>query len=130
MSQALLDTLINQDGAALLTAKTLTAYLADGSDKVTVLFFTGDPEKKAETADVAVVVRELVRGHADRLRLALVAREDEAALMEEHGVTTLPSLAFFDGPKHLETIARIQNWSVYEEKLPHILARSSQGRAA
>lgn len=128
MSQAILDALV-KGGAPLLGQDTLQAYLEDGSPQITALFFTGDPDKRAETADVAVAIREVVKAHQGELRLALVDRADEAALMKTHGVTTLPSVAFFKGPRPIEIIARIQNWSVYEEKIPHILARARGSEA-
>ncbi len=122
MSQAIINSLVTDEGAVTVGADSISDYLAGDTQKVTALFFTGDPEKKPETADVAVAVRELLRKNAADLRLGVVAQADEAALMGEHKVTTLPSIAFFKGAEHIETIARIQNWSVYEERLSAILA--------
>lgn len=124
MGQAIIEALINDEGAALVGEAELAACLTRAANAITVLFFTGDPEKKAETADVAVVLRELYRKNRAALALAIVKRADEAALMKAYGVTTLPSLVFFAGGRPIETIARIQNWSVYEEKLPGIIARA------
>lgn len=124
MSQAILDALVDQEGAVVLSTENWVRDLETDDHRVTAVFFTGDPEKKPETADVAVAVRELARQNTEDLRLALVNRADEAELMKAHGVTTLPSVAFFSGGRHIETIARIQNWSVYAEKWPQILAKA------
>ncbi|MEM1021851.1 MAG: hydrogenase-1 expression HyaE [Pseudomonadota bacterium] len=124
MSQALLDSLVDEPGFTPITADMLDAYLAEGARCATALFFTGDPEKKLETADVAVVLRELVRMYPGSLRVGIIARSDEKTLMKACKVMLFPSVAFFSGQKHLETIAKIQDWSVYEEKIPHILSRA------
>lgn len=124
MSQALLDSLVDEPGFRPVTAESLDAYLGQGEGCATALFFTGDPVKKLETADVAVVLRELVRMHPGTLRVGIVSRSDEKALMKQCKVMLFPSVAFFSGAEHLETIAKIQDWSVYEEKIPQILSRA------
>ncbi|MEM6682712.1 MAG: hydrogenase-1 expression HyaE [Pseudomonadota bacterium] len=124
MSQALLDNLSQEPGFTPVTADGLKAYLARDAGQVTALFFTGDPEKKLETADVAVVMRELVRMHAGSLRVGIIARSDERALMKQAHVAVLPSVAFFAGDTHIETISKIQDWSVYAEKIPQILSQA------
>ncbi len=129
MGQAIINALVTDGEAQTVTATSIAGYLAEETGKVAALFFTGDPEKKPETADVAVVVRELVRKNPEHLRLGVVAREDEAALMKSHGVTTVPSIAFFKGSHHIETIARIQDWSVYQDRLAAILAKSGEAPA-
>ncbi|MGF1455922.1 MAG: hydrogenase-1 expression HyaE [Alphaproteobacteria bacterium] len=130
MGQAIINALVADGEAETVTAETVAAYLNRDPAKVTALFFTGDPEKKPETADVAVVVRELVRKNPEHLRLGVVARADEQGLMKVHGVTTLPSIAFFQGADHIETIARIQDWSVYQERLAGILAKTGHAPVA
>lgn len=122
MAQALLDGLVAEAGVQIVSAAELDGFLAARSGKLTVLFFTGDPEKKAETADVAVVLRELLRIAGGRLEAALIARADELTLMARCSVKMLPSLAFYAGPEHLKTIPKIQDWSDYAEKLPKLLA--------
>ncbi len=130
MSHALLDALADHEGVARVSAATVEAFLTAGSGRLTVLFFTGDPEKKLETADVAVVLREVLRQHPERLRAAMVERADESALMEAHGVFATPSLVFFAGTERLEVIPKIQDWSVYAEKLPALFERAGCGAPA
>lgn len=130
MSQALLEALVTQDGVTPVSADTVDAFLSAGADQLTALFFTGDPEKKLETADVAVVLRELLRQHPTRLRAGVVDRAAEAALMEAHGVFATPSLVFFAGTDRLEVIPKIQDWSVYAQKLPALFERAGCGAPA
>ncbi|MEM7570394.1 MAG: hypothetical protein AAF337_11415, partial [Pseudomonadota bacterium] len=74
--------------------------------------------------DVAVVLRELKRQHPDKLRLAIINRADEQDLKHRCGVMVLPSVAFFAGTRHLDTIPKIQDWAVYEQKLPGIFSKA------
>lgn len=124
MTHALIDGLIDDGSAQLVTADTLDAFLQEDTPAVSALFFTGDPAKKLESADVAVVLRELERSNPGRLRLAVVDRADEQDLKRRCGVMVLPSVAFFAGDQHLDTIPKIQDWAVYEEKLPKILTKA------
>lgn len=125
MSEILIQSLRDLPTVTSITADTIDSYLEDGDARTSVLFFTGDPEKKKETADVAVVLRELLDVYDGQLRAGLVEREAEKDLMGRAGVLMLPSLAFFAGPRHIETIAKIQDWSVYAEKLPAILKQAA-----
>lgn len=124
MSQALLDAVCTLDRVDNVDAAGLEAYLASARDRLTVLFFTGDPEKKLETADVAVVLRELLQAYDPVLRAGMIDRADETVLKQRAKVTLLPSLSFFHGPDHLETLSKIQDWSVYAERLPRLLERA------
>ena len=122
MNRTLIEGMIADGDALSVTAETAAVFANTPPGSVAALFFTGDPEKKLETMDLAVVLRELRRKHQDRLCVGVVARADEAALMETYQVRTLPSVAFLSGGRHIETIPKIQNWSVYEAKMPRILA--------
>ncbi len=125
MTHPLLDALIRHDAVTpIADGAAFDALVNDGDARLTAVFFTGDPAKKLETADVAVVLRELLDGHAGALRGALVQAEAEADLMKRCGVFALPGLAFFAGPEHLETIPKIQDWSVYAEKVPTLIVRA------
>ncbi|MEO0411340.1 MAG: hydrogenase accessory protein [Pseudomonadota bacterium] len=125
MPHRLIQAMIDDGTAELITAQTLDAFLSEETPAVSALFFTGDPEKKLETADVAVVLRELERANPGRLRIAIIDRADEHDLKHRCGVMVLPSVAFFSGSEHLETIPKIQDWAVYAEKLPKILDKAS-----
>lgn len=124
MSDGLIKAMLEDGSAISVTAETLEAFLDGDTAAVSALFFTGDPEKKPETADVAVVLRELQRSNPERLRIAIIDRADEHDLKHKCGVMVLPSVAFFAGRKHLDTIPKIQDWAVYAEKLPQIFSKA------
>lgn len=121
MGQAIIDGLIASGDAVLVDAASIDSFLEAAPQTASALFFTGDPNKKLETVDLAIVLREIKRNAGGALRLAVVDRKDEKALMGDYRIGTLPSAAFFVGKRHLETIPKVQNWSVYEAKIPAIL---------
>ena len=59
-----------------------------------LLFFTGDVNARPEGLDVAVVVRELATSYQGRLRVGLVDRRDETALMTRFGVVVTPAVVY------------------------------------
>lgn len=126
MSHPLIEALLQLEAVTPVCASSMDAYLDENFAGLTLLFFTGDPEKKLETADVAVVLREFLNFYEGRVRVGIIDRADEAALMGRAAVLMLPSISIFAGPRHLETIPKIQDWSVYAEKLPALLAQTEE----
>ena len=135
MSQAIIDALIDSGEATLVDGTSIEPYLDAAPATATALFFTGDPAKKLETADLAVILREISRTREGAVRLAVVDRKDERALMGEYDVRTLPSAVFVAGRRRLETIPKVKDWAVYEvkdwavyeQKVDRILARAAEG---
>ncbi len=130
MAESIIDQLIDSGLAETASEDTLDGVLAAHHGKVSALFFTGDAKKKPQTMDLAVVLREIARDHGDALRLVVVERGAEKALTPRFRVTTLPSVAFVAGGRHIETIPKMQDWAVYQEKLPRILAAVDADAAA
>ena len=122
MSHALLDMLVAKDGVALMDADQADAFAAR-TDGLGVLFFTGDPEKKLETADAAVVLRELLTQAGPDLRAGMIRREVEREAMDRLTVRILPSLAFVHDGEVLKIIPKIQDWTVYTDTLTALLGR-------
>ncbi len=87
-----------------------------------LLFFTGDLRQRPEGLDVAVVVRELLDKHAPALRLGLVDRRDEAALMARFEVVVLPAVAFVRDGQKCEIVARMRDWPVYVQAYERLMA--------
>lgn len=125
MTHPLLASLSTLDEVCDIEEADLPGFLEAGEGRLTTLFFTGDPDKKLETADVAIVLRELMKLHPGRLRVGLIARSAEPALMKTCAVGALPSLVFYAGTRRLDIIPKIQDWSVYAEKLPRLLAEAA-----
>ncbi|MEM9168473.1 MAG: hydrogenase-1 expression HyaE [Pseudomonadota bacterium] len=121
MTATLIDRLIEDGDADVVGAETIGAYLDAAPETVTMLFFTGDPAKKLETPDLAVVLREIKRGRPDDLRLAVVDRADEAKLMKPYGVPMLPSTVFMAGRRRLGVAPKVKDWAFYERAVPDFI---------
>lgn len=87
-----------------------------------LLFFTGDVATRPEGLDVAVVVRELATGYQGRLRVGLVDRRDEAALMAKYGVVVTPAVAYMRDGQPAELVARMRDWPVFAQAADRLLA--------
>lgn len=95
-----------------------------------LLFFTGDVNARPEGLDVAVVVRELATGYQGRLRVGLVDRRDEAALMARFGVVVTPAVAYMRDGQPAELVARMRDWPVFAQAAERLLAPADDGSAS
>ena len=95
-----------------------------------LLFFTGDVHARPEGLDVAVVVRELATGYQGRLRVGLVDRRDEAALMARFGVVVTPAVVYMRDGQPAELVARMRDWPVFAQAADRLLAPADQDPAA
>ena len=80
----LLEALASHPACDLIRKADIDDFLA--RNPRALLFFAGDVNARPEGLDVAVVVRELATGYQGRLRVGVVDRRDEAALMARFGV--------------------------------------------
>ena len=94
-----------------------------------LLFFTGDVAARPEGLDVAVVVRELATGYLGRLRVGLVDRRDEAALMAKFGVVVTPAVVYLRDGEPAELVARMRDWPVFAQAADRLLAPVDENAA-
>ena len=94
-------------------------------DAVTALFFAGERDHTGESADVAVVLRELVRCHAGRLRAGVMDAADERKLKVLFGVSTTPTLVFVRGRNTLGAIERMKGWDHYAARVGELLDQTA-----
>jgi len=87
-----------------------------------LLFFSGDVAQRPEGLDVAVVVRELASAYADRLRVGIVDRRDETALMTQFGVVVTPAIVYLREGNATELVARMRDWPVFAQACDRLLA--------
>lgn len=115
MPSPVIRALAARTGLTFVDAITIDAFLAPAAGKPAhaLLFFTGDPSQRIETADVAVVLPELLAAFGGRLRAAIVSREAEAALQSRFHVVVVPSLAITRGDVPVGVLPRIRDWSDY-----------------
>lgn len=94
--------------------------------RTAVLFFRGDAIRYPESADIAVILPELVAAFPGRLTAAEVAEVAERALMRRFGVAVCPSLVLARGDRTLGVIAKLQDWPSYLARIGAILAEADR----
>jgi hydrogenase-1 operon protein HyaE len=107
------DALLALPGAARVDAASVEAFVGDAPR--CVLFLTGDTLQRPEAADVGVVLREVLKGlpAPHGIRVGIVARPDEGAVMKRYGVVVLPALVLLRDGQVVDIVARMRDWDVY-----------------
>jgi hydrogenase-1 operon protein HyaE len=84
-----------------------------------VLFFPGDPQTVRDATDVAVVLPELVKAFGGRLQPGVVTDTfgDGKQLKRQYGFTEYPALVFLRDGSYVGTLARVQDWADYLNKI-------------
>ncbi|MBB4371735.1 hydrogenase-1 operon protein HyaE [Bradyrhizobium sp. cir1] len=119
-------------GLPEIDAATVDGFLraVDGAGAIAVLLSAGDPKRFPEAIDVAVVLPELIDAFQGRLRGAVIARAAEAELGQRFGVRVQPTLIFVAKGETLGLIAKIQDWSVYIDRITKLIDRPRGQSAA
>ncbi|MDX1500263.1 MAG: hypothetical protein R3176_10215 [Woeseiaceae bacterium] len=88
-----------------------------------VLFFPGDPQTVRDATDVAVILPELARAFAGRLRPGVVTDTFGAGkeLKRRYGFREFPSLVFVRSGDYVGTISRVQDWAEYLRHIDELL---------
>ncbi|MBL1321468.1 MAG: hydrogenase-1 expression HyaE [Methylophaga sp.] len=115
----LIDRLINELNYPVLDLNNIDQFLS--KNEYSVLFFTEDVKRFAESNDVAVVLPELISLFPDLIP-AVIGRDDEKKLQSRYGFLSWPALVFMRGDKYLDTITGIQDWNDYIEQIKEILS--------
>lgn len=118
MSHPLLVQLTEQHGYALLDSEHFDAFIK--AHPYTVLFFTEDPSRFAESLDVAVILPELV-ARFPQLTPALIDRSSEHALQGRYNFSAWPCLVFLKEGRYLGALSRVRNWDEYLFEIERIL---------
>lgn len=128
---ALIAALANRHGLPTIDADTFDAFLAPaaGEPDRALLFFTGDPDQRSDSGDVAVVLPELLSAFHGRFRAGVVARSAEAALKARCRVEVLPSLVVLRGQIVLDVLPRIRDWGEYLSRLEAALRQDAPAYA-
>jgi hydrogenase-1 operon protein HyaE len=115
----LLRQLIERRGLPLVDDVTLDAFLdsvaADGEHAL--LFFSGDGAQRPETADVAVVLPELLKAFAGRARGAVIAPQAEEPLRARFHAYVSPSLVVARGREPVGVLPKICDWTDYVARI-------------
>lgn len=111
VSPALTD-MVENGVLACLDAAALEEFTL--SEGLKVLFFTGGPRRVRESHDVAVALREILKGRPGQVRAAILDQDIESEHQARFRVITPPSLVFLVGGITLEVVAGVRDWADYE----------------
>jgi hydrogenase-1 operon protein HyaE len=117
----LVEQLVSRHGATRIALASLDDFAADPVDGV--LFLSGDPVRFPECLDIAVVLPEMQRVFAGRLRVGVVPRADEDAVAARYGARHWPSLVFVRAGHWVSTIAGMHDWDVFVRSVAEVLAK-------
>jgi hydrogenase-1 operon protein HyaE len=121
LASPLIDALTAKHGFATVNEETVDAFL--GANGASVLFFPGDFERLVESADVAVILPEILKQFKGHLTPAVVERKAERALQRRYRFNAFPALVFLQGNGYLGTICRVLDWQDYLAEIADILTR-------
>lgn len=115
----LLRQLTERRGLPLVDETSLDAFLdeAAAAGQNALLFFSGDGAQRAETADVAVVLPELLKAFSGKLRGALIAPAAEERLRARFQAYVSPSLVVARGRDPVGVLPKICDWSEYVARI-------------
>lgn len=96
-------------------------FFVHGNETV-VLFFANDAVQFPESADVAVILPELVKTFSGRLQAAVIGKTIERELQARFRFTGWPTLVFLRAGEYLGAITGIRGWQEYGQEIAKILA--------
>ena len=126
MSHLLIERLITELGYAEVSLGNHDEFVAEPG--MNVLFFPGDPATVRDATDVAVVLPELVAAFDGRLRPGIVNDifGDGSMLKRRYGFTEYPALVFVRSGEYVGTIARIQHWADYLDRISDLIVAAGR----
>ena len=86
-----------------------------------VLYVPGGWKRNLETADVAVILREVAAACQGRFDCAVVAAEAEDSVKDSSGVNKTPSLIFYRDGVCLGGIPKVRDWDDYMARVTRFL---------
>ncbi len=118
-SQLLIDRFSAECQAAVVTGPERENLLA--GEGVRILFITGDVEKRLEVGDLTVILREILRDYAGRVRVALADRAEEKLFRDSFAIKVLPTLVVFRDGKPMGLIPGLKKWEEYIDMVKRLL---------
>lgn len=124
----LLERLVRDCGVPEVDAGSVDAFLAAPGNAV--LFFAEDLKQYPESADIAVILPELIKAFGGRLRAAFVARANERELQKRYGFARWPAMVFLRDGEYVGAITGMHDWDVFLAKVQGLLDAPTRREAA
>ena len=124
----LVERLLREFGLPEVGAADVDAFLAAPGEAV--LFFTENPKQHPESADVAVILPELMQAMPGRFRAAVVARASERELQKRFGFARWPALVFVRGGDLVGSITGMHDWDEFVAKVVELLGSPTRREIA
>ena len=124
----LVERLMRDFGLPEVGATDVDAFLAAPGEAV--LFFTENPKQHPESADVAVILPELMQAMPGRFRAAVVARASERELQKRFGFARWPALVFVRGGDLVGSITGMHDWDEFVAKVVELLGSPTRREIA
>lgn len=121
MFSPLMETIIERDGIAVVSAESLAEFAAENGD--VVLFAGGDWSRRVEVNDVAAILPEIVKASNGHLTPAVLDRDSEREIQTRYRFNRFPALIFLRNGEYLGVIQKVRDWSDYVIEINEILAR-------
>ena len=93
-----------------------------------VLFFAGSNSQRADSHDVAVALREILKDYRGQVHAGLIDQQDSAELQPRFRVIVAPSLILVHGGETLEVIPRVRDWADYARAFQRYLGDPGQAK--
>lgn len=120
MSTSAFDKMARIDGIEILTGDQVDDFAIGKGNRV--LFFAGDSDRRPESEDLAVILPQIRESFQKRFDIGVYRQDDqERDLMAKYGVVVIPTLVFVRDGKYVGNVPRLQDWSVYLDKVSEIL---------
>lgn len=120
MATTPLQRLVEKHRIPMLTLDTFDIWIRERQD--VLLFFSGNPARFPESADVAVILPELLERFRGRLEAAVIDASAEQALQSRYRFDTWPSLLLLRQGNYVGVISRVRSWAEYISDLERLLA--------
>lgn len=119
MYSPLVQNMLETHGYPVVNLETLDEFCE--SNETVVLFFTELMKPVPETADVAVILPEVVKAFDGRFAVGVVAWEAQRDLQLRFRFPKYPALVFLKGGEYLGAIPGVLDWADYLTEVERIL---------
>ncbi len=118
---SLLDKLVAQHGLADLDETAVEAFGAQPGDAV--LLLVDDPDRVAESWDLAVIFPDLIAAGGAPLQAGILRSAQAPAIQKRYGINRMPALLFLRDGGYVGAIEGLRDWGEFVAEFRDMLQR-------